>query len=294
MNRTSRRGGLGAAFAALASALQWRLLLLWILATLVPTLLVATPLWRTLQAQFGHSVHAARIAAGQDVSLLMQGLAKLGEHMDWLVAGLGGSTLLMLLVAPWLTGMVVASLRAGRRLGFGELVHGGLAEYWRMLRMMLWSLIPLGVALAIGGGVMGAMRSGAEDAILATDADAAARNGMIVAGIVFVLLHATVEAGRGWLGADRALRSVVKAWWRGVKLLVRRPLATLLVYVIASLVGYGLAALFAWWRVRADGTGTGAFVLSFLLGQAVVAMIAWARIARVTGMASLAAGQVRS
>ncbi len=294
MNRTHRRGGLGAAFAALASALQWRLLLLWILATLVPTLLVATPLWRTLQAQFGHSVHAARIAAGQDVSLLMQGLVKLGERMDWLLAGLGGSTLLMLLVAPWLTGMVVASLRAGRRLGFGELVHGGLSEYWRMLRMMLWSLIPLGVAVAIGGAVIGAMRSGAEDAILAADADAAGRNGMIVAGIVFVLLHATVEAGRGWLGADRALRSVVKAWWRGLKLVVRRPVATLLVYVIASLVGYGLAALFAWWRVRADGSGTGAFVLSFLLGQAVVAMIAWARIARVTGMASLAAGQARA
>jgi hypothetical protein len=294
MNRTPRRGGFGAALAALKSALQWRLLLLWILATLVPTLLVATPLWATLQAQFGHSVHAAQIAAGQDVSLLMQGMAKLGEQMAWLPVGLGGSTLLMLLVAPWLTGMVVASLRAGRRLGFGELVHGGLAEYWRMLRMMLWSLIPLGIALAIGGGVMGAMRSGAEDAILSADADAAGRNGLIVAGIVFVLLHATVEAGRGWLGADRTLRSVVKAWWRGVMLLLRRPLATLLVYVVATVVGYGLAMLFAWWRVRADGAGGGAFALSVLLGQATVAMIAWARIARVTGMASLAAGQARA
>jgi hypothetical protein len=45
--------------------------------------------------------------------------------------------------------------------------------------------------------------------------------------------------------------------------------------------------------VHADGTGTGAFVLSFLLGQAIVAMVAWARIARVTGMATLAAGQDR-
>jgi len=86
----------------------------------------------------------------------------------------------------------------------------------------------------------------------------------------------------------------VKAWWRGVKLLLRRPLATLLVYVVASVAGYGLAALFAWWRVRADGTGTGAFVLSFLLGQAIVAMLAWGRIARVTGMAALAADRARA
>ena len=110
-----------------------------------------------------------------------------------------------------------------------------------MLRMMLWSLIPLGIAVAIGGAVMGAMGKGDAHAILASEADAAGRNGMIIAGIVFVLLHATVEAGRGWLGADRNLRSVIRAWWRGVKLLVRRPFATLLVYVVASLVGYGLA-----------------------------------------------------
>jgi len=294
MNRTPRRGGFGAAFAALASALQWRLLLLWILATLVPTLLVATPMWQSLDAQFGHSVFAADIAAGKDVSLLMQGFAKAGDSLGWIPAGIGTSVVLSLLLAPWLTGMVVASLRAGRRLGFGELVHGGVSEYWRMLRMMLWSLVPLGVALAIGGAVMGAMHARGEDAILAADADAAARNGMIVAGIVFVLLHATVEAGRGWLGADRTLRSVIKAWWRGVKLLLRRPLATLLVYVVATVAGLGLAAVFAYLRVRVDGTGTGAFVLSFLLGQAIVAMLAWARIARVTGMASLAAGQVRA
>jgi hypothetical protein len=288
MNRTSRRGGLGAAFAALKSALQWRLLLLWIIATLLPVLLVATPLWATLQSQFGHSLYAADIAAGRNVPLLMQGLMKVGEHMGWLGAGLGATTVLMLLLSPWLTGMVVASLRAGRRLGFGELVHGGLSEYWRMLRMLLWSLIPLGIAAAIGGGVIGAMAKGTEQAILASEVDSASRIGLVVAAVVFVLAHATVEAGRGWLGADNGLRSVVKAWWRGCKLLLKRPLATLLVYLVASIVGYGLALLLAWLRVRVDGVGMGAFVLSFLLGQLIVAMLAWGRIARLYGMADLA------
>jgi hypothetical protein len=294
MNRSSRRSGLGAALAAVTSSLQWRIWLLWILATLLPTLLVATPLWATLQAQFGHSVHAAAIAAGEDVPLLLQGIIAMGEHLGWLGVGLGGATLLMLLVSPWLTGMVVASLRAGRRLGFGELVHGGLSEYWRMLRMLLWSAIPLGLALVVGGGVMGALRKGTEDAILASEADAAARIGLIVAVVLFVLAHATVEAGRGWLGADRGLRSVIRAWWRGLKLLLRRPLATLLVYLVASIVGYGLALLFGWLRVRADGVGMGAFALSFLLGQAIVAMLAWGRVARLYGMADLAADRIAS
>jgi hypothetical protein len=292
MNRTPRRGGLGAAFAALKASLQWRMLLLWILATLLPTLLVATPLWATLQAQFGHTLHAADIAAGRDMPLLLQGIIKISDNMGWLGASLGASTALMLLVSPWLSGMVVASLRAGRRLGLGELVHGGLSEYWRMLRMLLWSAIPLGIALAIGGGVMGAMHKGTEHAVLASQVDSATRTGLIVAAIVFVLAHATVEAGRGWLGADRGLRSVIKAWWRGLKLLLRRPLATLLVYLVASLVGYGLALLFAWLRVRVDGVGTGAFVLSFLLAQAMVAMLAWGRIARLYGMADLARDRI--
>jgi hypothetical protein len=292
MNRTSRRGGLGAAFAALKSALQWRLLLLWIIATLLPVLLVATPLWATLQAQFGHSLYAADIAAGRNVPLLIQGLMKVGEHLGWLGVSLGATTVLMLLLSPWLTGMVVASLRAGRRLGFGELVHGGLSEYGRMLRMLLWSVIPLGIAAAIGGGVIGAMAKGTEQAILASEVDSASRIGLVVAVFVFVLAHATVEAGRGWLGADSGLRSVVKAWWRGCKLLLKRPLATLLVYLVASLAGYGLALLFAWLRVRVDGAGMGAFVLSLLLGQAIVAMLAWGRIARVYGMADLAADRM--
>ena len=293
MNRSSRRGGLGAALAALKSSLQWRIVLLWILATLVPTLLVATPLWLALQEQFSHSPFAGEIAAGKNLPLLFQGFGKVGEQGGgWLFTGLASGGVLMLQVSPWLTGMVVASLRARRRLGLGELVHGGLAEYWRMLRMMLWSLLPLGLALMVGGGVSGAMAKGVEGAVLASDVESASRTGMIVMLVVFVLAHATVEAGRGWLGADTGLRSVVKAWWRGLKLLLRRPLATLLVYVVAGIAGYGLALLFAWLRFKVDGVGSSAFILSFLCGQAIVAALAWGRIARLYGMADLAADRL--
>ena len=288
MNRTTRRGGLGAALLGLKSALQWRLWLLWILATLVPTLLVAVPLWSTLDMQFGHSVHAGRIASGDNVALLMQGFGELSEHMGWFPGSLGASTVLMLLLSPWLTGMVVASMRAGRRLGFGELIRGGLAEYWRLLRMMLWSLIPLGIALAVGGGILGALKDGSEGAIVAADVESATRTGMIVLALLFVLAHATVEAGRGWLGADLALRSVIKAWWRGLMLLLRRPLATLLVYLVASIAGYGLALLFAWLRLEVDGAGGSAALLGFLAAQGVVAMLAFGRIARLYGLGALA------
>lgn len=294
MKRAHRQGGLGAALLGLKSALQWRLWLLWILATLVPTLFVATPLWSMLGMQFGWSAHAQDIAAGRDLALLMQGIGEMAGHMGWILGAFGASSVLMLLLSPWLTGMVVAAMRAGRPLGFGELMRGGLAEYWRLLRMLLWSVLPLGLALLVGGGVMGALDHRTEGATLASEVDAASRAGLVMLAVLFVLAHASVEAGRGWLGADLALRSVVKAWWRGLKLLLRRPLATLLVYVVASLVGYGLALLFAWVRLRVDGAGAGAALLAFLAAQGVVAMLAFGRIARLYGMGALAAGRMRA
>lgn len=292
MNRNPRRGGLGAALFGLKSALQWRLWLLWILATLLPTLVVALPLWSALDVQFGSTVHAEDIAAGRNLSLLLQGLSGMSEHMGWIPGALQLSTVLMLLLSPWLTGMVVASLRAGRPLGFGALVRGGLAEYWRLLRMLLWSVLPIGLALAAGGGILGALEHGSEGAVLASEAEAATRTGLVAMVVLFVLAHATVEAGRAWLGADLALRSVVKAWWRGLKLLVRRPLATLLVYLVASIAGYGLALLFAWLRLQVDGVGVPAALFAFLAAQGIVAMLAFGRIARLYGLGALAADRM--
>lgn len=288
----SRRSGFAALMAALQSAMQWKLLLLWLLATLVPTWLATFPLWGALQAQFGQSLHASDIAAGHNLPLLIQGLMKLSEQVGPIVGGTFAAALLMLLVSPWLTGMIVASLRAGRRLGFGELVHGGLTEYWRMLRMLLWSMIPIGIALAVAAGLMHLADKTTEQAILSSEVSNASRMAMIVAAIVFVIAHAGVEAGRGWLGADGSLRSVIRAWWRGFKLLLRRPLATLAVYLGSCIIGLGLALVLAWLRIRIDGVGGGAALASLLLTQLMVAALAWSRITRLYGLSDLAGNAI--
>lgn len=284
-----RRRGFRALGFALGAALQWRLLLLWLLATLLPALLATLPLWTALQGIFGHSVHAGDIAAGHNAGLLFQGLGKLGEHGGAIGTGVFAASALMLLLSPFLSAMVVASLRAGRRLGFGELIAGGCREYWRMLRMLLWSAVPLGIALVFAGAVFGAAAAATADAILPSEVDRASRLAMAAAVIVFVLLHASVEAGRGWLGADAGLRSVLRAWWRGLALLVRRPLATLGVYLGATMLGLAVALLFAWLRLRLDGGDAGAFAIGFLLTQGIAVALAWGRIARLYGLADLAA-----
>ncbi|TWI01020.1 hypothetical protein IP90_02642 [Luteimonas cucumeris] len=292
MNNPTRRGGFAALISGLKGALQWRLLLWWLLALWLPTLLVAAPLWTGLQAQWGQSPHASAIASGDDLPLLIDGITGMEGAMAGVTIGATLATLLTLLLSPWLTGMVVAAIRSGRRLGMGELLHGGFSEYGRMLRMMLWSLVPLGIAVGLGAAAMNMASKGADTAILASEVESTERVGMIVLAVLFVFAHMTVEAGRGWLGADTSLRSVLRAWWRGTKLVLRRPLASLIVYLGSSAVGYVLAALFGLWRLNVDGAGIGGFLLGLLLAELAVVMLAWGRIARLYGYADLAATTV--
>ena len=153
-----------------------------------------------------------------------------------------GAGLLMLVLSPLLVGATVSAIRARTRLGFGDLLRGGIGEYGPMLRMLLWSAVPLGIAL---------------------------------------------EAGRGWLAADGRLRSALKAWWRGVKLLRRRPLAVLGVYLGTTLAGLLLVALLLLARPYLGDGGMPALLLGLLLSSAAAAL-AWSRIARLSGMAALA------
>ena len=288
-NPDRKQGAFGALGTGLARAFQWRLLLLWALGLLLPTLVATLPVHQVLGERLDHSVHVQSIAARLDMAWMIEALVPLAERAGAaLNAAFLASLALALLLSPWLTGMVVASIRAGDTLRFGNLLQLGLREYGRMARMMLWSIVPLGLALAIGGGVMAWADKVAETAILASAADNAARIALVVLAVAFVLAHATVEAGRAVLAAEPSRRSAVKAWWRGVVLFARRPVAVLLVYLGTMLVGEGLALAFGFARTQVGAATPGGLVLGVLLVQLVVAAIAWGRVARLYGLSALA------
>ena len=60
----SRSNGFAAVFSGMRTAVQWRLLLLWLLIMLIPVALVALPLWRMLSGLLDASVHSAQWASG--------------------------------------------------------------------------------------------------------------------------------------------------------------------------------------------------------------------------------------
>jgi hypothetical protein len=288
MMNPTRPFGFSTVARAARAALQWRLLLLWSAVLLLPTALLALPVWQLLGANLDHSVHAAALARELDLSALADLIASASRGAplltDLALVALG----VTLLLSPLLSGMVVSAARAPQVLGFRGLVGGALAEYPRMLRMLLVALVPFGLAAALGSAAMDAAGDYAGHAVLESDAELAGYAALLVSGLLFVLAHASVDAGRAALATDRRRRSALVAWWGGCKMLLRRPLATLGAYLGISVAGLLGAALLGLARIEVPPLGAAGIVGAVLLTELVVMTLAWMRGARLFALIDLA------
>lgn len=288
MNTTTSTSALSVISTALGRALQWRLWLLFAATSLLCALIAALPAWNWLASVLNHSAHADAIAAGEAPTLLLDALLAREAPTGILGESNMIALLLMLLLSPLLAGATVAAARARSQLGFGDLLRGAISEYGPMLRMLLWSIVPFGFALLAMTVIVGANEKAHEQAILASELATGRNAGFIVGGLLFVLAHASLEAGRGWLAVDGRLRSALKAWWRGMNLLRQRPFAVLAVYLATTLFGLLLAAVLLLLRPYLGQDSMVALLLGLLLSSAVAIVLAWSRIARLFGMQALA------
>jgi hypothetical protein len=284
----ARRPGLGSLVSAMVCAMQWRLLLLWLLIMLVPATVAVLPLWRVLAGLLDHSVHASSWA--QHFSAMMFGDVgvTLSENVGWL----GGSAILglamTLAMAPFLDGMIIGSGRAGRPLGFAALLQNGWIEYGRMFRLTLWSLLPylavIGIALL--GSHFATQR--AERAVLESQADLGSSVAHWALLVAFVLAQCMVESARAAFIADTSLRSATRAFGRGINQILRRFFRTLFFYLIVSAIGLAMAGIAGVGRIHVTAAGTGGFLIALLLSQLIVLAFGWMRVARLFALAEVA------
>jgi hypothetical protein len=262
-------------------ALQWRLLVLCAALLAVPMLLSVYPFWTNLSAALDHSVHAPELAQRLDgVALadLIQDVFQ--KQMEFVDAGLVLALIVTLLLSPLIAGIAATVARAPEKLGMRAMLAGGGQQYRRMAFMLLWSLVPLGLVLAIRGGFGAAIGKQEEKAILETDLDGLRMLAHIVFLVTFVFVHATIDAGRAVLALDRRRVSPFKAWWDGVKLVCRRPVATLGGYLLVTAVGLAVAGALAVARVQASSGSGGGVLLGFVLLELGVMALVWMRCAR--------------
>ena len=287
-NNMSRSASVGVLLSSMIAAVQWRLLLLWLLIMLIPVAVVALPLWQVLGGMLDTSVHAAEWAQRVSATMFADVIFSLADHAEWLSATAIMGLVLTLLLSPFLDGMIIGSGRAGRVLGFGALLQSGLLEYGRMFRLMLWSVLPYAVVIKVAAMGSHMVDNFAAKAILESRVDEASNVLHVIVLIVFVLIHSIVESARAAFIADVTLRSAMRALWRGIRQLFRRPWKTLLFYVVVTLVGLVLASIFGIGRIRVTAFGTFGFVFAFVLSQLVVLAIGWMRTARLFALAEVA------
>jgi hypothetical protein len=288
MNDRQKRSAFAAIGQGALGGLQWRLMLLWMLITLLPTLVVALPLWAVLDRLLGHSVHAGSWAAHFDGLMFSDVFSALRDANGWVGMAFVAGVLITLAISPFLTGMVVAGGRANRALGFGGLLQGGAMEYGRMLRLMILSLVPYALFALVAQGASTFAEGKVDAAMLPSTADLYEHGTLAVGLIFFVIAQGIVESARAQFIADIGLRSAFRAIGRGFMQFMRRPFATVFVYLTITVVGGVLAVLIASWRGHTTGVG-GGLPTGFLIVQLGVAVVAWMRTARLLALAGLVA-----
>jgi hypothetical protein len=287
MSQTAPTGRFPILRQAARAALQWRLLLLWIVVVWIPTGLLALPLLGALVAQLDYSVHAAEWAKAVNVVML-------ADLMEQLSAGAGAVTgsaiaaaIALIVGIPFLNAMFAGASRSDRSLRLGQLLHAGLTDYGPMLRLMLVALVPLGIALGLGALLIKGAHKYAERAILESDARLATWLAYGVAALLVAYAHAGVDAGRAWLAFEPRKRSAVKAWWRGARLVTLHPWQSLGLYLTITL-GAGLAlAVLSVLRLELAGGGVWRFLAGLLIVQVFAAVTAWMHYARLFALLEL-------
>jgi hypothetical protein len=270
---------------------QWRLFLLWILLTLIPTAIFALPVFVFLAGMLDHSVHATRWAETFDMNVftdLAGGLLG-GPFPNAMTIGATGLVALVLVffIGPFLNGAVIASAQANRTLGFSGLIKGGLALYGRMIRVTLWSFVPLGVAFSIIHALSKLTEQRSQSAILESTVTLDQRLGLAVAFILLLLVHISIEAARAQFALHPNRRSAVFAWWRAIRFVRRRSLAVFGSYIVIELVAICVVGAIAVLRLNLPHAHSLGVSIGVLLTQLSVVVIAWMQIARLLVLAQL-------
>lgn len=286
----SAAGRLPAPLRATRPALQWRLLLLWLAALLLPTLSAALPFWNMLGAALDRSVQASALAQRLDLVAIGDLIALHSRHGAAITGGGIAALVLTLLLSPLLTGAAITAARAPQTLGFAALVAGGVHEYGRLARMLVWALLPLGLVGVLAGAAFDAAGEHGAAAIAPADASLSLIAAQVLAALLFLGMHTTLDLGRAVLALDRRRTSAVRAWFAGLRVLKRRPFAVFGTYLGITALGLALVALLALARINTPPLGVPGFIGALLLTQLAVAVLAWMRCARLFGLMELARG----
>lgn len=271
-------------------ATRWRLLLLCAVFTAIPAALATLPIWGLLSALLAHAPRAELLASGMEATWL----ADLGRAVGDLPQGQSipggflGAIVVAFLLAPALTGAMLAEAGSIHPLPFRPLLTGAGRYYARMMRMAMVGAIPLGLA-GLGAALVSKV-NGKAVARMVTEGAAVSRTrwSFLAIGVLFVLAHLTLDAGRARMAARTDRRSALVAWFSGTWLVLLRPFSSLAVGIAGALAGPVLGLVVMALRERLPAGPRWAVVAGVLLAQVAAMAVGYGRAVRLAGLARIA------
>ncbi len=266
-------------------ALDFRLLLSWLAASMVPTLLVALPLAGILSEVLDFSAYADALAQ----HLGLDALSALGNAYQRSELAIQTNVTLAwvctLLFAPLLTAMAAAVFAATEQLASRTLIVNALMHYgrWFWLHLSAFVMYLLGFGIAAAVAVSAEIR--VEEYVDANSFDSLQTFSRLLALLIALMTHFFVEIARAEYVLDAGLRfppgAFVRALARGHWL---RRMAG---YLVISSIGISVLLLLLLLRQHLSGASLAAMLCTAILAQCSVAALAWMRTARIFVLSAL-------
>lgn len=273
-------------FRQMRRALDFRLVLFWLVASMVPTLLVGLPLAGILRDVLDFSAYSDALAQRLNLDALSAIGARYQRSELAIQTNVTLAWVCTLLFAPMLTALAAALFVASEKLPWSRLFIAGLMDYSRWFWLHLSALL----VYLLGFGMAAVVAASAEIRVEEyVDANSFA-NVQIVSWLAAVLIalitHFFVEIARAEYLLDCRLRFPPSAFLRALSRgqLLRRISG----YLIVGGVGISALLLLLLLRQRISGVGVVAMLCTVVLAQCSVAAIAWMRTARFFVLAQMA------
>jgi len=272
-------------FREMRRALDPRLLLFWLVASMVPTLLVALPLASVLSKVLDFSAYADALAQSLDLDSL-SAIGRAYQQSELAIqTNVTLAWMCALLIAPILTSMAAAIFATSEKIPSRTLIANTLMDYgrWFWLHLTAFIVYLLGFGIAAIVAVSAEMR--VEQYVDANSYANTQTFSRMLALLIALMTHFFVEIARAEYVLDSNLRVPPVAFLRA--LARGKFLRRITGYLLVCGIGISLLLLFLLLRQQMGGAGLIAMLSTFVLAQCSVAALAWMRTARLFVLAAL-------
>jgi hypothetical protein len=270
-------------------AFNLRLLLLWLAAALLPSLIVALPLGGIVRDTLDFSAHTKILAQRLNLDALRSLAMHYQGSQGAIQSNVGFAWMCTLLTAPLLNAWA-AMIFAGQHASMQRFFIAGLLDYGRWFWLHLSALMIYLMGFGLAALVASYVSDRADEYIDVRVFQQYQHLSWLCAFLIVVMTHFIVEVCRAELLLDQSLRWPPEAFFRAFKRGGKRKRFG--GYLAVSATGIALVMLFLLLRLRFSGSGILASITTLGFAQCAVVALAWMRIARLFILAALARNPV--